>query len=134
MADIITSKECAQQLSVPLSILLSKSFNSTSLPLAWKEALVTPIYKKGDRTAVSNYLPISLTSPIIKIMESIIRDRIQEHMTTNNLFTLNQHGFSSVLLSYSLQLTLGQNLLRRTMQVLWHFWKPLRLVEKFFVR
>ena len=28
-------------------------------------------------------------------MESIIRDRIQEHMTTNNLFSPNQHGFSS---------------------------------------
>ena len=28
-------------------------------------------------------------------MESIIRDRIKEHMTTNNLFTPNQHGFSS---------------------------------------
>ena len=28
-------------------------------------------------------------------MESIIRDQIQEHMTTNNLFIPNKHGFSS---------------------------------------
>ena len=58
---ILSLEECAQQLSVPLSILFSKSFNSTSLPLAWKDALVTPINKKGDHTAVSNYRPISLT-------------------------------------------------------------------------
>ena len=45
---ILSLKECTQQLSIPLSILFSKSFNSTSLLLAWKEALVTPIYKKGD--------------------------------------------------------------------------------------
>ena len=49
---IVSLKECAQQLSVPLSILFSKSFNSTFLPLAWKEALVTPIYKKDDSIAV----------------------------------------------------------------------------------
>ena len=47
---IVSLKECAQQLSVPLSILFSKSFNSTFLPLAWKEALVTPIYKKGGNS------------------------------------------------------------------------------------
>ena len=91
---ILSLKECAQQLSIPLSILFSKSFNSSSLPTTWKEAFVTPIYKKGDCTLVSNYRPISLTSPIVKIMESIIRDRIQEHMITNDLFTPYQHGFT----------------------------------------
>ena len=40
---------------------------------------VTPIiYKKVDRTLVSNYQPIiNLTSLIVKIIESLIRDRIQ---------------------------------------------------------
>ena len=41
---ILFLKECGQQLSVPLSILFSKSFNSSTLPDAWKEALITPIY------------------------------------------------------------------------------------------
>ena len=91
---ILSFKDYAQQLSIPFSILFSKSFNSTSLPLAWKEALVTLIYKKGDCTAVSNYWPISLIYPIVKIMESFVRDQIQEHMTTINLFGPNQYGFS----------------------------------------
>ena len=104
----LKSVHTAQQLSIPLSILFSKSFNSTSLPLAWKEALVTPIYKKGDRTVVSNYRPISLTFPIVKTMESIIRDRIQEHMTTNNLINMVLVLEDPVLLSYSLQLIPGQ--------------------------
>ena len=115
---------CAQQLSIPLSILFSKSFNSISLPLAWKEALVTPIYKKGDHTAIStsNYQPISLTSPIVRIMESIIRDQIQKHniymtipTTCIHLINMVLVLWNPVLLSYPLQLTPGQNLLRRTM-------------------
>ena len=84
LSDILSLKECAQQLSIPL---FSKSFNSTSLPLAWKEALVTPIYKKGDRIAVSNYRPISLISPIVKLLESIFRDRIQEHDYQQPVYT-----------------------------------------------
>ena len=90
MANIITE----QQLSVPLSILFNKSFNSSTLPDAWKEALVTPIFKKGDRTITSNYRPISFTSPIVKMMESIIKDKIMEHMVKYNLFTPHQHGFT----------------------------------------
>ena len=99
---ILSLKGYAHQLSVLLSILFSKSFNSTSLPLAWKEALVTLIYKKGDRTAVSNYQPISLTSPLSKHCNQLL----EVDMATNNLFTPNQLGFSSgnpVLVSYSLQ-------------------------------
>jgi len=41
-----------------------------------KEALVTPIFKKGDRTVASNYRPISLISPVIKMMESIIEIKL----------------------------------------------------------
>ena len=66
---ILSLKECGQQLSVPLSILFNKSFNSYTLPDAWKEALVTPpIFKKGGCTITRNYRPISLTSPIVKMI------------------------------------------------------------------
>jgi len=92
---ILSLKECSEQLCVPLSILFNKSFNSSALPNSWKEAIVTPIFKKGDRTVASNYRPISLTSPVIKMMESIIRDKIMKHMVTNNLFTPYQHGFTA---------------------------------------
>ena len=59
-------KECTQELSIPLSILFNKSLESSVLPNCWKKALVTPAFKKGDHTQVSNYHPISLTLPICK--------------------------------------------------------------------
>ena len=91
---ILSLKECACELSIPLSILFVKSLDSSTLPTAWKEACVTPIFKKGDRHVVSNYRPISLTSPVVKILESIIKDQIQDHLNSNNLINPCQHGFT----------------------------------------
>ena len=69
-------KQCADQLCVPLSILFTKSLESGSLPEDWKSVHITPIYKKGSKTKVNNYRPVCLTSIVIKILESIIRDSL----------------------------------------------------------
>ena len=54
---------------------------------------VTPIFKKGHRKHPNNYRPISLTSVVGKLLESLIRDEIVDHMLSNNLFTDHQFGF-----------------------------------------
>lgn len=105
---IICLKESAQELCTPLSILFTKSLASSALPKCWKEAMITPVYKKGDRSYVGNYRPISLTSPLCKIMESIIKDNIQEHLIVNNVISPLQHGFTPGR-SCSTQLLLAMN-------------------------
>ena len=57
---------------------------------SWKHDHITPIHKKGCRLLSSNYRPISLTSPIVKVMES----NISSYMCNSNLFSPNQHGFT----------------------------------------
>ncbi|KAG5445658.1 hypothetical protein CSKR_104809 [Clonorchis sinensis] len=43
------------------------------LASVWKEAIVTPIYKTGDRLSPGSYRPISLTSVPCKVMERILK-------------------------------------------------------------
>ncbi len=86
-------RECADALAYPLSIILQKILDAGSLPQTWKDANVTPIFKKGKRSLPSNYRPVSLTSIICKLMESLIRDHLVRHMSTNHMFTKYQHGF-----------------------------------------
>lgn len=59
-----------------------------------KKAKVTPIFKKGSRTSANNYRPVSLTSILCKTMETLIRNKIMEHMKANNLICKEQHGFT----------------------------------------
>jgi hypothetical protein len=44
-----------------LARLLGVTINKASIPSKWKRATVVPIYKRGDRSLVKNYRPVSLT-------------------------------------------------------------------------
>ena len=48
---------------------------SESVPDGWKEANVVPVYKRGSRNVATNYRPISLTSQLCKVFETIVRDQ-----------------------------------------------------------
>ena len=80
-------------LAVSGAILFNKSIKSSTAPDRWLEALITAIYKKGQKNMVDNYRPKSLTSVFSNIFESIVRDTIVKHMNINKLFADEQHGF-----------------------------------------
>ena len=86
-------KSIADLIALPLSIIFQKSLNEGILPSQWLKACITAIHKKGEKGLIVNYHPISITSIICKIMESLVRDRLVDHMLQNNLFSEYQHGF-----------------------------------------
>ena len=88
-------KELSSEISEILAILFNKSIAAGYLPSEWKFAIVVPLFKKGSKKKAENYRPVSLTSVICKVLESIFRDKIINHMEQNNLFVKHQHGFRS---------------------------------------
>ena len=80
-------------LKIPLTRLINHSIEEGEFPNSWKEALITPILKKGDRTKKENYRPISCLSVASKVLEKIVCDQITNYMEKNNLFPETQHGF-----------------------------------------
>ena len=86
-------KMCAEPLAGPLSFVFKQSLILSEVPTDWKIANVSPIHKKGSRTIVSNYRPVSLTSVPCKVLESLIKDYIVKHLEKNKLITDKQHGF-----------------------------------------
>ena len=88
-------RECSKEMAVPLFLIFKKSIAEETIPDDWKRAKVVPIYKKGSKTSAGNYRPVSLTSIPCKVMESLIRDTILNHVTKYDLLSCHQHGFTS---------------------------------------
>ena len=86
-------KEGATVLAEPLSILFNRSLEKCYFPVIWKDANVSPIYKKDDQSLPSNYRPISLLSSVGKVMERCVHKHLYNYVIENNLIAPLQSGF-----------------------------------------
>ncbi len=106
-------KNCAAPISFTLSIFFNKSYNSGHIPSEWKAALIVPVHKKGSKSDIKNYRPISLTSLVVKVMERIVRDELM--LKCSRFLDPRQHGFlpgkscSTQLVEYCDSLSLSLN-------------------------
>ena len=80
------------ELQVKMSGPLTNLFNLI-LPSDWKLNRATVLFKKGSESLINNYRPVSLTSIVRKILESIIVDKLMDTLTSNNLISNKQYGF-----------------------------------------
>ena len=85
--------DMAEILAGPLTIIYNRLMEEGGVPAIWRLANVCPIFKKGAKGDPANYRPVSLTCVVGKVMESLIRDKIVEHLLKHNLVRPSQHGF-----------------------------------------
>ena len=87
-------KECANELSIPLADLFNSCIKNNYMPTEWKLAHLTPNHKgKGSKSDINNYRPLSVLSPIAKVYESLLAERISNFFESNNLLYDTQFGF-----------------------------------------
>ena len=86
-------KETVEQICTPLAHVFNMSLQEGIVPLEWKEANIIPLFKKGSRNKSVNYRPVSLTSVICKVLETIIRDHMMDFLIKHKLINPSQHGF-----------------------------------------
>ena len=55
-------KELATPVSEPLAKLFNMSIQCMELPDEWKGAVISAIFKKGNKSLAENYRPVNLTS------------------------------------------------------------------------
>ena len=90
----IVLHKCTDSLITPLKNIFQKSLKNSDIPKSWKEAYITPIYKrKGNKTDPSMYRPVSLTSQLVKLLERIIRTYLVPFIEMNLILPDSQHGF-----------------------------------------
>jgi hypothetical protein len=86
-------KQLAEEIAPILKIIFESSLKNGAVPADWREANVTPIFKKGEHYDPANYRPVSLTSVCCKILEHIIVRSLMDHLDRNDILCEQQHGF-----------------------------------------
>lgn len=87
--------EVAEEICDPVTHIANLSLHEGKLPKQWKEAVVIPIFKKGQKCDPGNYRPVSLASIICKLIEKLIREALLDHLKKHDIVCKNQHGFIS---------------------------------------
>jgi len=86
--------------------LIISVWNKEELPDEWKESIIVPICKKGDKTGCNNYRGISLLPTTYKVLSNILVSRLMSYAgevigdhqcgfrrnrsTTNHIFCIRQ--------------------------------------------
>ena len=88
-------KECSKELASIMSSIFQLSLDNGTLPEDWRNANISPIFKKGDRHTAANYRSVSLTCVCCKMLEHIICCHIMNRLEHYKILTNLQHGFRS---------------------------------------
>ena len=86
-------KQNFNSLLVPLKHIFDVSLKSGTFPEKMKIARVTPVFKPGDTSLMTNYRPICVLPCFSKMLERIMCNRLYKYLTENNLLYCKQFGF-----------------------------------------
>ena len=85
----LTSKIISQ----PITTVINSSFSTGIFPDLFKTAKIIPVYKKGSKTEITNYRPISLLSNVSKIFEKVMHSRLYSFLDKFKCLYDLQFGF-----------------------------------------
>jgi len=86
-------RNISSKIASPAAIIFRKSLDTGCIPRDWSKCNST--VQKWNRSQGENYRPVSLTSQICKVVESILIDELVQHLESNKLLHNSQHGFCS---------------------------------------
>lgn len=100
-----------------LAQLVRRIWRTRTVPKDWKNSVLVPIFKKGDKTDCRNYRGISLIDVAYKVLEAIILKRVR--LSIDRHLRENQSGFRPG------RSTVDQIFgLRRILELRWEYREP----------
>lgn len=83
--------DCASVFVKPLTLIFNLILKSCDFPCQWKTSKICPVYKKGVKSDITNYRPISIISNFAKVFEYLLYNIFSFHVSS--VLSLVQHGF-----------------------------------------
>ena len=79
-----------------LMLIFNTSIETSTFPVTSKIARVTPIYKKGEKSEMSNYRPISVLPLLSRLFEKRIYGQLYQYLEWGGFITANDSGFRAL--------------------------------------
>ena len=86
-------KLAAEHIAPVLHHIITLSIMQCKFPSSWKLAKVLPLHKKQNKLEPKNYRPVSILSPLSKVLENVIYDQVYSYFSRNDLFHPSMMGF-----------------------------------------
>ena len=88
-------KECVDELSPVIMMIIEKSLNQAEFPMNLKHATIRPLIKDTDvdPELLNNYRPISNTPFLAKLLEKVALSQLNVHIEDNDLHSTYQSGY-----------------------------------------
>ena len=80
-------------ISEPIALIINQSFQTGKFPDHLKIAKITPVYKKGNNSYLSNYRPISILPSVSKVFERVMHNQLNNFFTQFKIYYKSQYGF-----------------------------------------
>ena len=77
----------------PLHHIICLSVMQSKFPEAWKLSKVVPLHKKQSKLEMKNYRPVSILSPLSKVLEKAAYQQLYKYFSMNKIFHENMHGY-----------------------------------------
>jgi len=111
--DIIQEDENNRRPLRALTGILQDIWSNSFVPDSLNVAALVSIFKKDDPTQAGNYRGISLIDSLVKVLITLLTNRMQRRLEMNMVFTKGQGGFRSHEESVSQALALHEIVKRR---------------------
>ena len=86
-------RDGAECIITPVTHILNTSILTETVPVAFKEAKVIPLFKKGSTLDPGNYRPVSILNVLSKILERAAHSQLSDYLEKRGILFENQSGF-----------------------------------------
>ena len=89
-------KDAVETICQSLAIVFNASLEKGTFPDIWKVACVTPVFKSGQKSNLSNYRPISVLSVFSGLLVKLAHDQLYDFLRANELLSKNKFAFQKL--------------------------------------
>jgi len=86
-------KNCADIISTPLAVIINKGFDEAVFPTNLKHSVIVPLHKKGAKSDINNFRPVSKQCGVSKVWECLMIDQLNQHLSEFKIVSTCQYAY-----------------------------------------